>query len=406
LKQIALLPLALFAALAACTPPKRVALEPALTTGESALRTGPQLRGVNRSGAEWGIEWNGWQDEEHPHYFEWPSVTVRTKEFDYFESKGMNVIRLPISWERIQHTLNGPLDPKYQDDLVKYVTAATSRGFAVIIDLHNYGRYATGAHNASDVEVKTGYTQHRLGDGTLKFEHVADVWRRIAMISDIISNPRVIFNLMNEQHDADPSLDSRAIFTGYQTVLDAVRATGAKQLVLFPNTRSSDTHHWSTWSPQGGPLDSDNLSPPYETALKVKDSADNLAFDMHSYEGCTVCTPTCVACDKWTPSPSQPNSDIKVVTDWARANGKRLFLSEFGTESGATVVSTLLRCINSNPDVWVGWTVWNLHPYWISVTDRSTGVVSDTEKMPWYAPYFATTPPTPSDRDCDGIPDP
>jgi hypothetical protein len=83
-----------------------------------------------------------------------------------------------------------------------------------------------------------------------------------------------------------------------------------------------------------------------------------------------------------------------------------LFLSEFGTESGATVVSTLLRCINSNPDVWVGWTVWNLHPYWISVTDRSTGVVSDTEKMPWYAPYFATTPPTPSDRDCDGIPDP
>jgi endoglucanase len=170
---------------------------------------------------------------------------------------------------------------------------------------------------------------------------------------------------MNEQHDAEPSLDSTAIFAGYQTVLDAVRATGATQLVLFPNTRSSDTRHWSTWSPQGGPLDKD-------AALSVKDSANNLAFDMHSYTE---------AGDSW-------NSDITVVTDWARADGRRLFLSELGRESGPTALSTLLTYINSNANVWAGWTAWNLDPYAIGITDKVTGLVRDTPKMGWYAPYF------------------
>jgi endoglucanase len=325
----------------------------------SKVTTGPQLRGVNRAGAEYGDDWNGWTGQT---YYEWPSATVRTNELTYYASKGMNVVRLPISWERLQHTLNGPLDPTYQAHLVDYVNAATAMGFAVIIDLHNYGRYAVGVYNSFGAQVTT-YTQHILGDGTLTFAHIADVWTKIATL--FVSKPRVIFNLMNEQHDASSSLDSMAIFAGYQTVLNAIRATGATQLILFPNTRSSDTHHWSTWSPQGGPLDS-------VAALSVTDSANHLAFDMHSYTGT----------DSW-------NGDITVVTNWSHAHGKRLFLSELGTTSGATAVSTLLTYINSHADVWVGWTVWNLDPYAISVTNQSTGMVSDTPKMSWYTPYFA-----------------
>jgi endoglucanase len=325
----------------------------------SKLTTGLQLRGVNRAGAEYGDDWDGWTGQT---YYEWPAATVRTNELTYYASKGMNVVRLPISWERLQHTLNGPLDPTYQAHLVDYVNAATSMGFAIIIDLHNFGRYAAGAYNVAGAQVNT-YTQHVLGDGTLTFVHIADVWTKIATL--FVSNPRMIFNLMNEQHDASSSLDSTAIFAGYQTILNAIRATGATQLILFPNTRSSDTHHWSTWSPQGGPLDS-------VAALSVTDSANHLAFDMHSYTGT----------DSW-------NGDITVVTNWARAHGKRLFLSELGTTSGATAVSTLLTYINSHADVWVGWTVWNLDPYAISATNQSTAVVSDTPKMTWYAPYFA-----------------
>jgi endoglucanase len=325
----------------------------------SQVTTGPQLRGVNRAGAEYGEDWDRWTGQT---FYEWPSMPVRTNELNAYAAKGMNVVRLPISWERVQHRPNGPLDPTYQAHLVDYVQAATALGFAVIIDLHSYGRYATGAYNAAGAQAPT-YTQQVLGDGTLTFAHVADVWTKIATLC--VSEPRVIFNLMTEQHDTSSSLDSTAIFAGYQTVVNAVRATGATQLILFPNTRSSDTHHWSTWSPQGGPLDA-------VAALSVTDSVHNLAFDMHSYTGT----------DSW-------NDDITVVTDWAHAHGKRLFLSEPGTTSGAPAVSTLLPYIKANADVWVGWTVWNLAPYAISVTDQSTGVVSDTPQMAWYAPYFA-----------------
>src|SRR4051795_2298237 len=102
LKQIALLTLALFAALAVCAPPKMAAQK------SSDLTTGSQLRGVNRAGAEYGEDWCGWTGQT---YYEWPSVTIRTAELNYYAAKGMNVVRLPISWERLQHTLYGPLDP-------------------------------------------------------------------------------------------------------------------------------------------------------------------------------------------------------------------------------------------------------------------------------------------------------
>lgn len=331
-----------------------------------------QLRGVNRSGAEWGNEWDGWNGQTH---YEWPTATTRSNEFNYFLSKNMNVIRLPISWERLQHELGGPLDPTYLQNLLDYFYAATAfrnqsinkdfQGFYVIIDLHNYGRYATGAFNSSGDQVAT-FTQHKLGDGTLTFAHVADVWTKIAkhfVINEnvmTIQGRRVIFNLMNEQHDAHPSLDSTAIFAGYQTVEKAIRATGAKQMILFPNTRSSDTSHWSKYSPQGGPLDRD-------AAVNVTDSV----FDMHSYS----------SIDNWI-------DDIKNVTDWARRNNKRLFLSELGTEDGPAVVSKLLSYIRCNGDVWVGWTMWNLAPYQITTTDKLSGAVSPTPKMAWYERHF------------------
>jgi endoglucanase len=317
-----------------------------------------QLRGANRAGAEYGSEWDGWTGQT---YYEWPKPTPRTNELNHFDLKSMNVVRLPISWERLQHTLNGPLNLPYKNELTDYVNAATTKGFSVVIDLHNYGRYAIGTHDGSGAQLST-YTQHRLGDGTLTFAHVVDVWTKIASL--FVSNPRVIFNLMNEQHDADPSLDSKGIFDGYQTVLNAVRATGAKQLILFPNTRKSDVNHWDKYAPQQGLKDSIE-------ALNVTDTANNFAFDMHSY----------TEFDDW----NNPG-DIQIVTNWAKTNNKRLFLSELGAKSQGDV-DKLLLYINANSDVWVGWTVWNLEPYSITVTDNG-GIVSDTAKMSWYAPYF------------------
>jgi len=87
----------------------------------------------------------------------------------------------------------------------------------------------------------------------------------------LLDNPKVIFNLMNEPHDFP--LDSTTWFAGIQTVIDAIRDAGSTHLILVPNSRGSDTTHWSAWSPNGGPVDS-------VAALAISDT--NFAFDMRA----------------------------------------------------------------------------------------------------------------------------
>ena len=44
--------------------------------------------------------------------------------------------------ERLQHTLLGALNSSYRASVSAFVAQATAAGFAVVIDLHNYNRYA------------------------------------------------------------------------------------------------------------------------------------------------------------------------------------------------------------------------------------------------------------------------
>src|SRR5574340_971626 len=68
-----------------------------------AASNGDELTGVNIAGAEFnGKALPGVAGKD---YF-YPKAAT----FDHFAAKGMNVIRLPFRWERIQPTLNGELD--------------------------------------------------------------------------------------------------------------------------------------------------------------------------------------------------------------------------------------------------------------------------------------------------------
>jgi endoglucanase len=157
-------------------------------------------------------------------------------------------------------------------------------------------------------------------------------------------------------------------------VIDAIRGTGAGQLILVPNSRGSDVEHWDTYAPNGGPLDS-------EAALAITDSAGNCAFDMHAYQ-----------------NPGAPTSyaaQVTPVTEWAEKHGKRLFLSEPGVQTddphGAAAINSLLTYLNDHSGVWLGWTPWNLSPYNLTVTGED-GAITDGPQLPWYAPFL--TPDT------------
>jgi endoglucanase len=331
---------------------------------------GVRFRGINRPGGEYAEEWDGWTGQL---YYETPDAAHLDSELAFYTSRGFNTIRFPIAWERLQHELGGPLDPGYTSQVTGFVTQATAAGFLVIVDLHNYNRYATGAFDASGVQVPPngGYVQHVYGDGTLGASHLVDVWNRLADL--FVSNPDVAFGLMNEPHDF--SVPADAWFAQVQQVIDAIRGKNANQLILVPNSRGSDVEHWDTYAPNGGPLDS-------EAALAITDTANNYAFDMHSYQNPNAAI--------------SYSNKVKTVTDWAHEHDKKLFLSELGVRSddanGATQINDLLSYLNLNNDVWLGWTPWTLTPYNLTSRD-SNGALIDGPQMPWYAPFLTPGPP-------------
>src|ERR1700685_1275378 len=93
-----------------------------------------QYAGVNLSGAEFGVP-------NLPGTFGTDYTYPTQPEVDYFMSKGMNIIRLPFRWERLQHTNNITLDATDLGRMNTFVSAATAKGVYVILEPHNFERY-------------------------------------------------------------------------------------------------------------------------------------------------------------------------------------------------------------------------------------------------------------------------
>jgi len=328
--------------------------------------TGVKYRGINRAGFEYGDDWDGW---EGPSDFNIPTAAALATELAFYATKGFNIIRLPISWERMQHNLGGSFDEEYKQQVLAFVNQANVVGWIVIIDLHNYCRYALNAFDDKGNQTNPPVYQRKvLGQPELTTGHLIDIWTKLATL--FLGNPRVIFNLMNEPHDLPIVTDDW--FKSIQAVINAIRATGATQLVLVPNSRGSDVTHWDEYAPgpSGGSKDS-------EAARTITDSVNNYAFDMHAYD-----------MKDW---PGSYRDQLVVVTEWAKKYGKRLFLSEMGIgndvppEIAAPALGDVLTYLNDNADVWMGWTAWNLSPYNLTPDNDYT---ADGPQMAWYAPYL------------------
>ncbi|MDD5571440.1 MAG: cellulase family glycosylhydrolase [Bacteroidales bacterium] len=80
--------------------------------------------GVNMSGGEYS--WENFPD---------------TNDLNYAKSKNITLIRLPVSWEKFQPDLNGPLDANQVAGIKTFLDAAGARSLKVIVDVHNYARY-------------------------------------------------------------------------------------------------------------------------------------------------------------------------------------------------------------------------------------------------------------------------
>lgn len=238
-----------------------------------------QLRGVNVSGLESGVIYSGgtnfWQSSGLP----------GRPDFTKIAAWKANAVRLPLnedSWLGLTVTgipgntivLNGPA---YRAEVAATVAAANAAGLYVILDLH-WTAPATFAANAQNPFMNA--------DNSLNF------WTAVA--SAFKGNPAVMFELFNEPYVCPASQGGRCsapenvnanqliatggtedyyigsnngsyggteqrvahtyATVGYQQVIDAVRATGATNVIICGGNNYSDDLTWWAQYPVTDPL--------------------------------------------------------------------------------------------------------------------------------------------------------
>jgi len=288
--------------------------------GKSVLK----YAGVNLSGAEFN---SGKKPGTLYKDYTYPGPT----DYSYFAGKGMNIVRLPFLWERLQPTAKGEFDPAQLAQIKKAVAQAKANGLHLILDPHNYAKY-NGA---------------LIGSPGAPADVFADLWRRLA--TEFKDDDTVIFGLMNEPNAVSSTDWAQAA----QAAIDAIRKAGAKNLVLVPGTAYTGAHSWR--STYYGTSNAVALQP-------LKDPGNRMAFEAHQYldKDNSGTKGECV-------SATAGAEKLAGFVSWLRENKKVGFIGEFAT--GNTPVCNqalegMLSYIEQNNDVIVGWTWWAAGAWW------------------------------------------
>jgi endoglucanase len=339
----------------------------------SLLQAQVTLTGVNLAGADFG-------ESSLPGIYNQHYTYPTPQEVDYYVGKGVNTFRIPFRWERLQRTLNGALHATELDRLETLVNYATSQGAHVVLDPHNYARYNNSV----------------IGGATVPYAAFNDFWTRVADVFK--DNDKVIFGLVNEPN----SMPTEQWGTAAQGAINAIRATGAENMILVPGNAWTGAHSW---------LQNWYGTPNAQVMDDIVDPANNFAFDLHQYldndssgTSATVVSQT-IGVERLT-----------AVTNWMRNNNRKAFLGEFavanstiGAGIGDEAITNMLAYMNDNDDVWLGWTWWAGGPWWqnymftIEPTNLGQPSQADRAVMGVVQPFFYQEPSAdPGDFDEDG----
>lgn len=279
-------------------------------------------KGANVAGAEFG---------SIPGTFGKDYIYPTGVDFQRIAKAGGTIIRLPFRWERLQHELGGALDKKELSRLKKAVKEAQNLNLAVILDVHNYARYQ------GDI----------IGSPEVPYAEFSQFWRLLA--THFANQNDIFFGLMNEPNRMTTESWLRA--ANYAAA--AIRATGAKNLLLVSGNGWSGAHSWNKAS----------YGTPNANIMKhFIDPINHYVFEVHQYldHNFSGQHSTCQ-------SETIGIKSLQSFTNWARENTVKAFLGEFAVANNPRCLSALdamLKFIHANQDVWMGWTYWADGPWW------------------------------------------
>nr|CAA9254955.1 GH5_5 / GH5 / GH5_25 / GH5_39 [uncultured Armatimonadetes bacterium] len=282
--------------------------------------------GVNLAGGEF-YDPNKVSEPLHGKNFTYPTAA----EFDYFAGKGMNVFRVPFRWETLQPAAKQPFRKAEIDRLKACVKLGTDRGLVVILDPHNSARYFGKV----------------VGGPEVGHDVFADFWARLS--AEFKGDQKVWFGLVNEPH----GMPTAQWVEAANAAIAAIRKAGARNRLLVPGNAWSGAHSWlADW--YGGPNG--------VHLLDIRDPQNNYLIEVHQY-----LDPDSSGTRPEVVSPTIGSERIRAFTEWCRKHKKRAFLGEFAAapgEAGQRAIDDLLRAMERDRDVWVGFTWWAAGAWW------------------------------------------
>jgi endoglucanase len=276
-------------------------------------------------------------------------------EFNYYHSKGIDLIRLPFRWDRAQQTLGGALDASYMGLIDNCLTWAAANGQKVILDAHNYGAYVVGG------------VAHKINDGTVTFAHFADFWTKIA--TRYAANTAVAgYELCNE-----PGFPDQLTWpVAAQQAIDAIRTVDMTHDIYVASIdQGSRANVWS-----------------YSNRFtNVTDPANKLVFTAHSYWDTSASGTFPAGYRSDGANPRTGLDSIMCFAKWCIEKGVRGHIGEFGVPNDPQWLTLLDRMLayakRSKLQVtyWAGGPAWGSYPLSCEPSGLGTGTVTDAGHM-------------------------